>query len=95
MQSAYADNTGMPTEQSSIEELSEYLDKSSRSITLIHTAVWTVGGMAFGAALGGDTRGVQLMGAAGYSLIAGLLGLTVGKLRAASFRLQALRARGK
>jgi hypothetical protein len=80
-------------QRESIQELVGTLEKTARSIALIHLSVWAVGGMMLGAALGGDTRGVQLVGAASYALIAGIIGWWVGQGRAASLRLQAVAAR--
>jgi hypothetical protein len=77
-------------QRDSMGELAGKLEKTARSITFIHIGVWAIGGTALGVALGGDTRGGQLAGAAGYALIGGIVGWWVGQGRAAALRLQAV-----
>ena len=74
-------------------EKDEVVNRSARSIAFIHFAVWTIGGTIMGAALGGSGS-VQPIGAASYTVIAGIIGRIIGRSRAASFRLQAATARG-
>ena len=81
-------------DQRATQELAAALNKQAESITFIHFGVWTVGGTFLGMLLGGDTRSIQLLAAGTYALICGVIGWSVGKNRATSLRLQAIRAMG-
>jgi hypothetical protein len=76
-----------------IEGLARDLEMTAKSIAFIHLGVWTVGGLVLGSALGGDTYGLRLAGAAVYAMVSGTIGWFVGQNRAASLRLQAITAR--
>jgi hypothetical protein len=90
-----SDNTDMThTDQRAMQELAAALNKQAESITFIHFGVWTVGGTFLGMLLGGKTGSIQLVAAGTYALICGVIGWSVGKSRAASLRLQAIRATG-
>ena len=67
------------------------VERTARSIALIHAGVWVIGAVGFGIALGG-TRGGQLDRLAFYAIIGGFIGWFVGQTRATSFRLLALTA---
>ncbi len=83
----------MSEQDISIEDLARQLEAAARSIAFIHLAVWTVGGLLLGSALGGDTYELRLAGAVVYAMVSGTVGWFVGQNRAASLRLQAIIAR--
>jgi hypothetical protein len=80
----------MESDQFAAQALAARLNKNAASVANIHFGIWTVGGTMFGMLLGTDSHTPQLLTAGIYALICGAIGWSVGQVRSAPLRLQAL-----
>lgn len=79
-------------DRATIQELAATLNRDAISSPLMCLALAGAAGALLGAALGGDTTELRVVGAVGYAIVGAFVGRFVGRSRAASLRLQAFAA---